>query len=79
MLETIERLLATMGAEWSDVTGIQLYTVQDLHPLIESVVLPRLGAAGMRGVQWHFVLLPVGGGDVEIDVRSVRADLIVDR
>lgn len=62
-----------MGAGWSDVTGIQLYTVRDLHPLIESV-----GEAAMRGIQWHYVLLPVAGGDVEIDVRLVRAELIID-
>lgn len=78
ILETIEGLLTTMGAGWSDVTGIQLYTVRDLHPLIESVVLPRMGEAATRGIQWHYVLLPVVGGDVEIDVRSVRAELIVD-
>jgi hypothetical protein len=78
ILETIEGLLTTLGAGWSDVTGIQLYTVRDLHPLIESVVLPRIGEAAMRGIQWHYVLLPVVGGDVEIDVRSVRADLMID-
>jgi len=78
ILETIEHLLSTMGARWTDVTGIQLYTVRDLHPLIESVVLPRIGAAATRGIQWHYVLLPVEGGDVEIDVRSVHAELIID-
>ena len=78
ILETIERLLSTMGARWADVTGIQLYTVRDLHPLIESVVLPRIGAAAARGLQWHYVLLPVVGGDLEIDVRSVRAELNID-
>jgi hypothetical protein len=78
ILETIEGLLTTMEAGWSDVTGIQLYTVRDLHPLMESVVLPRIGEAAMRGIQWHHVLLPIGGGEVEIDVRSVRADLIID-
>jgi len=77
ILDTIERLLTTMGATWSDVTGIQLYTVRDLHPLIESVVLPRIGEAAMRGIQWHYVRLPVEGGDVEIDVRSVRAELVI--
>jgi hypothetical protein len=78
ILETIDGLLTAMGAGWHDVTGIQLYTVRDLHPLIESVVLPRIGDAAMRGIQWHYVLLPVVGGDVEIDVRSVRAELTID-
>ena len=78
ILETIEGLLTSMGAGWGDVTGVQLYTVRDLHPLIESVLLPRMGVAALRGIQWHFVLLPVVGGDVELDVRSVRAEVIVD-
>jgi hypothetical protein len=78
ILETIESLLTTMGAGWSDVTGIQLYTVSDLHRLIETVVLPQIGEARMRGIEWHYVLLPVAGGDIEIDVRSVRAELIID-
>ncbi len=79
ILETLDGLLATIGASWGDVTGIQLYTVRDLHPLIETVVLPRIREAGMRGIQWHYVLLPVEGGDVEIDVRSVRRELVIDR
>jgi len=78
ILETIDALLTTMGAGWSDVTGIQLYTVRDLHPLIESVVLPRIGEAATRGIHWHYVSLPVVGGDLEIDARSVRAELTID-
>ena len=78
VLESIERLLADIGAGWSDVTGIQLYTVRNLHPLLESVVLPKIGDAAQRGIQWHHVLLPVVGGDVEIDVRSVQAELTID-
>jgi hypothetical protein len=78
ILETIESLLTTLGVGWSDVTGMQLYTVRDVHPLIEGVVLPRIGEAAIRGMHWHYVLLPVVGGDVEIDVRSVRTELTID-
>ena len=78
VLETIAGLLRMMGVGWRDVTGIQLYTVRDLHPLVESVVLPLIGDAAQRGIQWHYVLLPLEGGDVEIDVRSVRAELMID-
>lgn len=77
VLDSIERLLREIGAGWSDVTDIQLYTVRDLHPLLESVVLPKIGDAARRGIQWHYVLLPVAGGDVEIDVRSVRTEFVV--
>jgi len=78
VLESIERVLADVGAGWSDVTGIQLYTVRDLHPLLETVVLPKIRDAAQRGIQWHHALLPVVGGDVEIDVRSVRTEVVID-
>jgi hypothetical protein len=78
ILDTIERLLASIGANWRDVTGIQLYSVRDIHPLIENVVLARIPDAASRGIQWHHVLLPVAGGDVEIGVRSVRAEFTID-
>lgn len=53
VLESIERLLADVGAGWSDVTGIHLYTVRDLHPLLETVVLAKIDDAAQRGTQWH--------------------------
>ena len=78
VLDTIDAVLGTMSAGWRDVTGIQLYTVEDLHPLLADVIYPRLGEAARHGIQWHHVRLPVASGDVEIDVRSVSAELTID-
>ena len=78
ILDTIESLLKTMGVSWRDVTGVQLYTVRDMHPLLANVLLPRIGDAARLGIQWHFAQLPVIGGDVEISVRSIRMELTLD-
>jgi hypothetical protein len=78
ILDTIEALLKTMGVGWREVTGVQLYTVRDMHPLLASVLLPRIGDAARLGIQWHLTQLPVVGGDVEIDVRSIRMELTLD-
>ena len=77
ILETIGELLQTINAGWSDVTGIQLYTMHDVHPLITSIMLPKVGEAGHRGIKWHNVQLPVVGGDMEIDVRSTCMELMI--
>ena len=78
ILDTIESLLKTMGVSWRDVTGVQLYTVRDMHPLLAGVLLPRIGDAARLGLQWHIAQLPVIGGEVEIGVRSIRMELALD-
>jgi hypothetical protein len=77
VLETIDGLLQTLGVRWNDVTGTQLYTVHDIHPLILSLVLPKIGEAAWRGIQWHHTPLPVVGADIEIDVRSTQTELMI--
>jgi hypothetical protein len=78
ILDTIEALLKTMAVSWRTVTNVQLYTIHDIHPLLASLVLPRIGDAARLGIQWHLTQLPVVGGDVEIDVRSIRMELMLD-
>ena len=78
ILDTIDSLLETMGVSWRDVTGVQLYTVRDMYPLLAGVLLPRIGDAARLGIQWHLAQLPVIGGEVEISVRSIRMELTLD-
>jgi hypothetical protein len=78
VLGTLTDILQRLGAEWEHVTGVQIYTTHNLQPLIEPVILPALGEAAMRGIEWHHAQLPVGDGDLEIDVRSTRMELMLD-
>jgi len=78
ILETLGSRLAALGARWSDVTGVQLYTVHNLHELLSTMVRPALGEAGGRGIEWHFAQPPVVGLEIELDARSTRMELTVD-
>lgn len=70
--------LALLGGRWGDVTGSQLYCEVDIHPFFRSLLLQAMQAGGWRGVQWHQALPPIGPAIMELDVRSVAADVYVD-
>lgn len=77
VLDSIDALLKLIGVRWDDVTGTRIYTEQNVHSLFADLVLPKMGAATKRGVELHYSRLPVVGGDIEIDVRSVAAELLL--
>ena len=72
ILTSLAQTMRTLGVEWADVTGVQFYTVHDVHPLLADLILPRLGVAARLGVEWHHAWPP--GVQMEIGVRGVREE-----
>ena len=52
VLDEMERRMSAFGGNWSQTTGVQLYTVQDVYSILES----KLGRRGVlrNGLTWHF-------------------------
>lgn len=73
ILTALDQTMRTLGVEWADVTGVQLYTVHNAHPLLADLILPRLGVAARLGVEWHHAGPP--GVQVEIGVRGMRQEI----
>jgi len=73
VLATMESRLAALGMEWTEATGVQLYTVHDVHPLLEEFFVRR--GAAQFGVTWHYTRPPVEGLDFEMDCRGIAAEL----
>jgi hypothetical protein len=69
--------LSEMNLKWEMATAVNLYTVFDVHALLATVFLPRLGAASHAGVTWHYARPPVSGLDLEVDARAVRSELVL--
>jgi len=66
--------LRALGVGWAHATGVQLYTLENAHPLLENLILPRIGVAARLGIQWHHAHPPGLINLVEIDVRGVRIE-----
>jgi hypothetical protein len=72
ILTALDQRMRTLGVEWADVSGVQFYTVHDVHPLLADLILPRLGVAARLGVEWHHAWPP--GVQLEIGVRGIRQE-----
>ncbi|MCS3729936.1 2-amino-5-chloromuconate deaminase CnbZ [Bradyrhizobium betae] len=75
VLDEMERRMSAFGGTWRDTTGVQVYTVHDIHPFLASE-LARRGAA-RHGVTWHFNRPPVVGLDYEMDCRCVHSERVI--
>ncbi|MFQ3456173.1 hypothetical protein PMN64_23105 [Bradyrhizobium sp. UFLA01-814] len=73
--DEMERRMSAFGGRWQDTTAVQLYTVHDVYPVLES----ELGRRGVlrNGLTWHFDRPPVVGLDFEMDCRRVHRERVV--
>jgi hypothetical protein len=75
VLGEMERRMSAFGGTWRDTTGVQIYTVHDIHPFLASE-LGRRGAV-RHGVTWHLNRPPVVGLDYEMDCRCVHTERVI--
>jgi hypothetical protein len=75
VVDAMERRLSALGATWPDVTGVQVYTVHDIHEIVRSEIVPRAGNGG--GLTWHYCRPPIEELEFEMDVRSVALERIL--
>lgn len=71
----MERRMSLLGYSWKDTTGVGLYTVHNVHPFLEDVLLAR--GAGKSGLTWHYSRPPVEYLDFEMDARGVMREIIL--
>ena len=78
VLGLMEKRLAGLGVGWAQVTGVDVYTVQNIFPLLETLLLPRLGPAKRHGFRWQFARPPLQEVEFEMNMRGLRRELVVD-
>lgn len=75
VLGEMERRMRALGADWNDTTGTHLYTVHDIHPLLEREIVAR--GAARNGLSWHYARPPVEDLDYEMDVRGLSTEIVI--
>ncbi|HVY15074.1 MAG TPA: hypothetical protein VHB27_07595 [Rhodopila sp.] len=75
VLEVMQARMQAVGAAWADTTGVQVYTVYDVHPFLGAEIVAR--GAARHGLTWHFCRPPVIGLDYEMDCRSVVVERVL--
>jgi hypothetical protein len=74
VLDEMERRMTSLGFGWADTTAVQVYTVHDVHPFMESEIAAR--GAARHGLTWHLCRPPVIGLEYEMDCRGVARERI---
>jgi hypothetical protein len=75
VLDTMQRRLGALGVRWQDATATQVYTVHDIHGLLEAEILPRAGNGA--GLTWHYCRPPIEELEFEMDVRGTALEQVL--
>jgi hypothetical protein len=75
VLGEMERRMSALGFGWGQTTGVQLYTVHDIHPFVADEIAKR--GAMRAGLTWHFNRPPVRELEYEMDCRGVAIERTV--
>lgn len=66
-----------LGAAWEEVTGVDVYTIHNIAPLMAPLIVPRTSNA-RQGISWHYARPPIVGIEYEMDVRGCRREIVLD-
>lgn len=73
----MEGRLQGLGANWTDVTVSEIYTVHDIRPWMEEELLKRMAAGGAHGLTWHYSRPPIESIEYEMDLRGCGTELVI--
>lgn len=76
VMNAMRERVAALGCDWSKVTAAQIYTVHDIRPLLDTVFAED--KVSQIGLTWYPAWPPVIGMEFEVDVRSVRTELVIN-
>jgi hypothetical protein len=77
VLRAMEKRLEGLEVGWEHVTCTDVYTVQPIRDVLESLLLERIGPAAIHGIRWHYSRPPIDELEFEMDARGVRRDLVI--
>lgn len=76
-IDVIGDSLARLGLSWRDANQLAIFHVADIPDLWEPALLGGLGESLRQGVIVYRARPPIAGGEVELEARGARRDLIV--
>lgn len=75
VIQMMHNRVDELRVEWGRLTGVQVYTVHDFHPLLAS----HFDDEGLTpiGLTWQVCNPPIRELEFEMDVRSVGTELVI--
>ena len=76
-INTVGETLQKLGFSWEDTTRVALFHVHDIPDLWGPALLGAMGEPIRRGVLTYRARPPIAGGEVELEARAIRQDLVL--
>ncbi|MCY1267072.1 2-amino-5-chloromuconate deaminase [compost metagenome] len=76
-IEAVSETLTKLGFSWQDTTRAALFHTHDIPELWGPTLLGKIGEPIRRGVLVYRARPPIAGGEVELEARAVRKELVV--
>lgn len=76
-LDAVAETLSKLQLSWADTTRIALFHVHDIPDLWGSSLLGAMGEPIRRGVLVYRARPPIAGGEVELEARAIRHELVL--
>jgi len=73
VMDLMENRLRGLGADWADVSDVDVYTVHPMERILPEAILRRIGPAAARGIRWYFSRPPIVGIEFEMDLHGVTS------
>jgi hypothetical protein len=77
VMGVMQSRLRGLGADWPDVTTIDVYTPHAIEPFLQGAILKTAGAAAIHGVTWFPSHPPIIGLEYEMDLRGVAREIVL--
>lgn len=78
VMDRMESRLFGLGAEWSHVSTVDVYTLHPVAPLLPEFILGRANSRGVNAVNWCYSRPPIEEIEFEMDLRGIRTELRID-
>lgn len=75
VMGVMEERLAGLQMSWDAVTGVTIYTVYPVRPLLVNGILRKIGPAAAHGIHWYYSHPPIADLVFEMDVRGIWQEL----
>ena len=75
VMTIMQERMQGLGAAWSRITTINVYSAQPIHGIVEEEILKLAGPAAVHGVHWYPSRPPIQGLEFEVDMRGVAREI----
>jgi hypothetical protein len=75
VMQVMEERLTGLALGWEDASAVDLYTTQNIQPLLAGAILRPIGTAARHGLHWFYSHPPIADLVYEMDVRGVYQEV----